>query len=330
MKKASLLITTLLLAACTPTEQVTIENFDDCAAAGNPIMESYPQQCRTEDGRLFVQDIGDEMNKQDLIRVDMPRPNQPISSPVVIEGEARGYWFFEATFPIALEDDKGNVLALHYATAQGEWPAGRSPHGEGWMTEEFVPFTSEFEADFGEAIKGNLILKKSNPSDLRENDDELRIPVTFEKGSAETSLITLSFYSEEDLSNASFESPVTVTRNIPKTAKVADAALRALFTGPTEEEHEQGARTSDDLQKLGEYYRGITIHSEFQDPSPSSSPITDVAIVNFQPAALEILNSAAARQFMAKTAIEATLMQFPTIDWVFYAIDGDVFVEWDA
>jgi hypothetical protein len=34
-----------------------ITNFDECAAAGNPIMESYPAQCRTEDGRLFVQEI---------------------------------------------------------------------------------------------------------------------------------------------------------------------------------------------------------------------------------------------------------------------------------
>ena len=31
-----------------------ITNFDECAAAGNPIMESYPEQCRTADGRTFV------------------------------------------------------------------------------------------------------------------------------------------------------------------------------------------------------------------------------------------------------------------------------------
>lgn len=34
-----------------------ISNFEECAATGNPIMESYPAQCRTEDGRLFVQEI---------------------------------------------------------------------------------------------------------------------------------------------------------------------------------------------------------------------------------------------------------------------------------
>ena len=31
-----------------------IRNFEQCAAAGYPVMESYPEQCRTPDGRLFV------------------------------------------------------------------------------------------------------------------------------------------------------------------------------------------------------------------------------------------------------------------------------------
>lgn len=32
-------------------------NFAECAAAGHPVMESYPRQCRTSDGRLFVEEI---------------------------------------------------------------------------------------------------------------------------------------------------------------------------------------------------------------------------------------------------------------------------------
>lgn len=34
--------------------QLSINSFQECVAAGNPIMESYPEQCRTKDGRLFV------------------------------------------------------------------------------------------------------------------------------------------------------------------------------------------------------------------------------------------------------------------------------------
>ena len=35
----------------------TITNFDECVAAGNPVMESFPEQCRTEDGQLFINDV---------------------------------------------------------------------------------------------------------------------------------------------------------------------------------------------------------------------------------------------------------------------------------
>lgn len=37
--------------------QIVISNFEECAAAGNPVMESYPRQCRTKDGRHFVEDV---------------------------------------------------------------------------------------------------------------------------------------------------------------------------------------------------------------------------------------------------------------------------------
>src|SRR5688572_13584427 len=30
-------------------------SFEECAKAGHPIMESYPRQCRTPDGQLFVE-----------------------------------------------------------------------------------------------------------------------------------------------------------------------------------------------------------------------------------------------------------------------------------
>ena len=35
----------------------SIKNFEDCVAAGNPVMESYPRQCRTSDGKHFVEEI---------------------------------------------------------------------------------------------------------------------------------------------------------------------------------------------------------------------------------------------------------------------------------
>lgn len=39
----------------------TVSSFDECVRAGYPVMESYPRQCRTPDGRNFVEQInGDQ------------------------------------------------------------------------------------------------------------------------------------------------------------------------------------------------------------------------------------------------------------------------------
>lgn len=35
----------------------TVESFEECVAAGNPVLESYPRQCRTDDGKNFVETI---------------------------------------------------------------------------------------------------------------------------------------------------------------------------------------------------------------------------------------------------------------------------------
>jgi hypothetical protein len=34
-----------------------IDSFEQCIAAGNPAMESHPRQCRTVDGKHFVEQI---------------------------------------------------------------------------------------------------------------------------------------------------------------------------------------------------------------------------------------------------------------------------------
>ncbi len=34
-----------------------INSFEDCISAGNPVMESYPRQCRTVDGQTFVEEV---------------------------------------------------------------------------------------------------------------------------------------------------------------------------------------------------------------------------------------------------------------------------------
>jgi hypothetical protein len=38
-------------------KNLEIDSFEKCVKAGNPVMESYPRQCRTPDGRLFVEEF---------------------------------------------------------------------------------------------------------------------------------------------------------------------------------------------------------------------------------------------------------------------------------
>lgn len=149
-------------------EYQEVSTFEECVDAGNPVMESYPRKCRDQSGAVFTENIGNELDKQDLIRVDQPRPNTVIASPVTIRGEARGSWFFEASFPVQIIDENGVVIAEHYATAGGDW-----------MTTDFVPFEATVTFAKPASIRGELVLKKDNPSDLRELDDELRIPIAF-------------------------------------------------------------------------------------------------------------------------------------------------------
>ena len=146
-----------------------ITSFSECANAGYPIMESYPRQCRTPGGKTFIEEIETKNDKSNLIRVSNPKPNQEITSPLIITGEARGTWYFEASFPIVLVDWDGLIIAEGHAEAQSEW-----------MTEEFVPFkaTVTFKAPTYKNY-GTLILQKDNPSGLPEHDDAIEIPVLF-------------------------------------------------------------------------------------------------------------------------------------------------------
>lgn len=42
----------------------SISNFEECAAAGYPIMESYPARCMTPDKRSFTQELSEEEQKK--------------------------------------------------------------------------------------------------------------------------------------------------------------------------------------------------------------------------------------------------------------------------
>ncbi len=110
-------------------------------------------------------------SKANLIVVNTPARDSVVSSPLTVTGKARGYWFFEASFPITIVNWNGLIIGEGIATADGEW-----------MTEEFVPFTAKINFTLDPETpyrRGAIILQKDNPSGLPENDNALEIPIRF-------------------------------------------------------------------------------------------------------------------------------------------------------
>ncbi len=107
------------------------------------------------------------VDEQNIIVVSSPISNAEVSSPLIVAGRARGSWFFEASFPIILLDQYGNVIAESHAAAQ-----------DIWQTNDFVKFIGNIQYNnYIKGTKGTLLLKKDNPSGLPENDASIRIPV---------------------------------------------------------------------------------------------------------------------------------------------------------
>lgn len=171
MKNRSTLILVVFLAA------VVVGIFFELSNQSNQNTLVEENSSLADDLEKKIVDFEHETNqiddfKTDLIRIDSPDPQEEVGSPIIVSGEARGYWFFEASFPITVVDWDGRIIGDGFATADGEW-----------MTEEFVPFSGQINyvlpADTPYK-RGAIIFRKDNPSGLLEHDDALEIPVVFE------------------------------------------------------------------------------------------------------------------------------------------------------
>lgn len=89
MKNFGLIAIIILLAALagavifykTRISKPAITNFEECAAAGNPIMESYPRQCRA-DGQTFVEQIKNEPTSSREISCDPSQRNAEVCAEI--------------------------------------------------------------------------------------------------------------------------------------------------------------------------------------------------------------------------------------------------------
>lgn len=184
-----------------------------------------------------------KFEKEDFIRVSQPKPNDAVSSPLVIKGEARGSWFFEASFPVKIYDENGNIIGQTIAQAKSDW-----------MTQDFVPFEATLIFSSAKDQKGNLVLQKDNPSGLPENKKEFAIPINI-KATKQTRAIKLYYYNpdldKDDSGNilCSNKGLVVVDREIPITNTPIQDTIKLLISGNlTPQEKARGITTEYPLE----------------------------------------------------------------------------------
>ena len=242
---------------------------------------------------------GNELEKADLIKTNNPRPNQVIESPLFVKGEARGNWYFEASFPVKLFDDNGFLLGAATAQALGDW-----------MTEDFVKFSAFLPFAVSSTPKGRLILEKDNPSGLPEHADELIVPVYFKEApeiSQEFIIVKIFLSDSRFMGEPYFDCSrtIAVERQVSKTVAIAKAAIEALLRGATEEEINQGFISSINS---GARIQSLTIENR-------------VAKVDFDEQ-MEFQVGGSCRVAAIRAQITQTLKQFPTVDNVIISING--------
>ncbi len=106
--------------------------------------------------------------EEEGILVSLPKANEKIQSPLIIEGRARGPWYFEADFTAELFDNNDNFLGEAILTAEGDW-----------MTSGFVPFKGEMIFSEPSTLHGTLKFLSSNPSGLAEHQKIFKVQVRF-------------------------------------------------------------------------------------------------------------------------------------------------------
>jgi hypothetical protein len=232
---------------------------------------------------------------KDEIKLSIPKSNEIVSSPLVVEGSVKGSWFFEASFPIKLIGEDGKILTTGIASAQSDW-----------MTEDFVPFKSTLNFNPGSSTIGMLVLQNDNPSGLPENDKQFGIPVKF---SNQEKITVKVYFGNLNFNPNAIDSSLVypMLREVNKTQLTARAALEELLTGPTEAEKSQG------------YYTSI-------NPGVKINSLTitrGVAKVDFDEQ-MDFQMGGSCRVTAIRAQIVETLKQFPTVKNVIISVAGNV------
>jgi hypothetical protein len=149
----------------TEAEAVTLVRVEPAKVSTSQIQESEYRFTFKVEGRAVTY----KNATADLIQIGMPQPGAVTGKTFRVSGQARGNWFFEASFPIDVLDKDGKKLATVVAQAQGEW-----------MTTDFVPFVANVAVPESYIGPATIVLNKDNPSGLPANDASASYNITIE------------------------------------------------------------------------------------------------------------------------------------------------------
>lgn len=151
--------------------RIEVTDFDSCVAANGIIMETYPAQCRDKNGKAYTEQIITNFTstKNKTIKINNFFEGYILTNSLKITGKAPSSWFFEGSFPVEVTNANGDIIAQGIAVTI-----------EDWMTDNDVNFIVDVEFEKQTAGEtGWVIIKKDNPSGLPENDDQIKIQISF-------------------------------------------------------------------------------------------------------------------------------------------------------
>jgi len=118
---------------------LVVNDFESCVKAGNPIMESYPRQCRHEE-KTYVEDISDDLDK--YFADEIYRRGIEIGGGMPIEGFNPE--LYKNVFPNLVDSDFDRTLAIggvwRFENNELKWiqdaPGGIVTSADGTLTNE--------------------------------------------------------------------------------------------------------------------------------------------------------------------------------------------------
>lgn len=276
-----------------------------------------------------------DLDQTTEISVSEPAADDVVESPLTVKGEAVGSWFFEANFPVKLVDSEGNELADTFASTEDDWQTD-----EMVPFEAVIEFTAGDTATgfllFGQANPSGLPeneewvrlpvrfaapeTETTDTTDDTTTDDsqttETTVTPPTTSGSqtnvtpttvASTMPVKVFLIKESTTGEASNNCAEVFasTRQVPRTVRVATAALNELVQGPNTNELAQGLMTA-----LPPNVRLSTLIIS-----------SGIALADFSPELKEV--AGACRVTAIRAQITETLKQFPSVQSVIISVAGE-------